>query len=351
MYLKHIVKEDESGRTAEYILRQKLAVSNRLCKRIRDERALKSNGVHIFNKAIVSAGDILEVNYFEDNEPRENLQLNVNIEVLFEDEWYIIVNKPPLLPTHPRFPGDPALTTVLSDYNLRASNRLDTGTSGIVVLAKNAYAHDLITKVPMHKIYIGLVHDIVKPADGIFNAPIGREEGTIIFRKVREDGKAAKTHYRSLASWEDNKVTLLAYLLETGRTHQIRVHNRYFGHPMVGDQFYGWEQTYRFKAEVHDGKTGYYLQRDDRNFKDASLERDFQALKINRELQRQFLHAYILCLNHPITQEKLFIKADIADDLSRLLDKLQKGSEQNIDYSKITELLEIKVSANVVAED
>lgn len=348
MYLKYKVDSKYDGKTAQFILKNELGLSTRMCNKIKLNQALKRNNLFCANKDFVEAGDTLEVELNFPNELVGNIENPYNIDVVFEDEWYVIVNKPALLPTHPRFYGDDGLSTILSEYKLYPANRLDVGTSGLVIMAKNPYAQDMISKISIQKIYLAMSHNFLPEKSGVINEPIGREENTIIFRKVSTQGKNALTHYRVLAEWEKNKVSLIAFLLETGRTHQIRVHCRYVGCPLVGDQFYGWEQTYRYTKEIREnGKLGYYLKKDNRDYHDASLARDFEALKLNRELQRQFLHAYILNFNHPITGEALHLKAKLAEDLEKLLHQVQECEEKSIKYEKIHELLQIKVEPSV----
>lgn len=347
MYLKHEVSTEDNAKTAEFVLRKNLRISRKLSKKIRNNRALTKNGEWCLNKDLVFTGDILEVHLHEENELVGPVENKSNIEIVLEDENYLIVNKPPFLPTHPRFYGDPALTTELSDFDLHAASRLDTGTSGLVILAKNSHAHNLISQTPIDKIYLGLVHGEM-PERGSIEEPIGRERDTIILRKVREDGKEAITHYRRLAYWPEAEASLMSYKLETGRTHQIRVHSRYLNHPLVGDEMYGWEQTFRFAKEYReDGKLGYFLQADDRSFNDPTFARDFTALELNRELKRQFLHAYLLKFIHPFTGEEIKIIAKPYEDLQKLLDIMQSRNYIQYIDSAIDELLEIETVANV----
>lgn len=348
MYLNYKVESIYDGKTAQFILKNELGLSTRMCNKIKINQGLKRNNRFCTNKDLVETGDVLEVELNFPNELIGNIENPYNIEVIFEDEWYVIVSKPALLPTHPRFYGDDGLSTILTKYKLYPANRLDVGTSGLVIMAKNPYAQDMISKTPIKKIYLAMTHNHFPEKAGVITAPIGREENTIIFRKVTSEGKSTLTHYRVLAEWERYKASLVAFLLETGRTHQIRVHSRYLKCPLVGDQFYGWEQTYRYSKEIREnGKLGYYLNADSRNYHDPSITRDFEALKLNRELQRQFLHAYILEFNHPITGKALYLKAELTNDLKILLSKMQKNETETLHYEKIDELLQIEVEPSV----
>lgn len=347
MYISYKVKPEDAGKRAETILKNKLHFSNKFCKRIRNNSALRNNGEWFHNKAKVKTGDFLEVDYTEEDELTGPVENMAGFEIVYEDEWLVIVNKPANLPTHERFPGDKSLLSGISNKNLRACNRLDRGTSGLVILAKNAYMQNLIQHTEIKKLYLALVHGIFSPEDGTISYPIGREEHTIIFRKVRADGKEAITHYRTLESFADSKASLVAFLLETGRTHQIRVHSRYEGHPLVGDNMYGWEQTVRYKPEIHDGKLSYRLQADHRDFRDETVARDFEALALDREIHEQFLHAYILEFTHPLSKEHLKLKAKLPRAKANLLAKLRAHNDSKFKEEKLEELLNIEVGPSL----
>ncbi len=346
MYFKHIVDEKDHKKSAEFVLRNRLNMSRKFTKKIRHQRGLTVNGNFALNKDLLAAGDLIEVNVEEDDELIGNASNPHNIEIIFEDEWYLVINKPPFISSHPKHKSDIGINTIMDEKILHAANRLDTDTSGLMVLTKNSHAHDRFSKTPVNKIYLALVHGEF-PESGLIDEPIGREEHTIIFRKVREDGQSSQTYFERLAYWPKFKASLVAFKLATGRTHQIRVHSRYINHPLVGDNYYGWEQTVRSITEIREGKTGYYLKDEDRNFTDPSMQRDFEALALNRELKRQFLHAYILEFTHPLTEENLFLKANLYNDLDKLINKLQAADYQKINSEKIRNLINIETEANV----
>ena len=144
MYLKYKVDSIYDGKTAQFILKNELGLSTRMCNRIKVNQGLKRNNKFCTNKDIVETDDILEVELDFPDELIGNIENPYDIEIIFEDEWYVIVSKPALLPTHPRFYGDDGLSTILTKYKLYPANRLDVGTSGLVIMAKNPYAQDMI---------------------------------------------------------------------------------------------------------------------------------------------------------------------------------------------------------------
>lgn len=162
------------------------------------------------------------------------------VPILGETDSYIVYNKPAHMPVHPsQGHHDDTLGNVFAaqfpHLPFRPVYRLDSGTSGICLIAKSAYAAKLL-QGSTQKTYFALVCGVLS-AGGTISAPIGREDGSVIRRCVRRDGKPAVTHYTPLR--HNARYTLLSLELETGRTHQIRVHMAYLGHPLAGDTLYG----------------------------------------------------------------------------------------------------------------
>lgn len=195
---------------------------------------------------------------------------DIDIEILYEDEDVIVVNKPQGMVVHPaagNYTGT-LVNALLGKCNLSSINgvirpgivhRIDKDTSGILVVAKNDVSHNnLAEQIKNHyvtRVYTALVEGIIKDDEGTINAPIGRHP---VERKrmavVSRNGRNAITHYRVLERYREN--TLIEARLETGRTHQIRVHMAYIGHPLVGDPVYGYKkQKYKLMGQALHAKT------------------------------------------------------------------------------------------------
>lgn len=238
----------EGGMRMSEYLKRKLGFSSSLVTKVKFG-GVTLNGEVVTMRATVNTGDVISVDFPE--EDSENLvPMDIPIEVLYEDEHILAVNKPRDMPTHPsRGNHLPTLANAVSAYLgepfvFRAVNRLDRGTSGIVIIAKNPLAAAQLGRAmkdrKFHKKYIATVSGIPKESHGIIDAPIARECEGNIKRVVREDGKRAITEYKVTKITEEGNA-LCEITLHTGRTHQIRVHFAHIGHPLVGDFLYGEE--------------------------------------------------------------------------------------------------------------
>lgn len=301
MYISYSVTPEDHGMSAQAVLKHRLFFSQVLLRKLKKYRALHVNGEFVLHKTTVQAGDLIEVDFTEEGELEGVLDNPGGIPILYEDAWLALVAKPPGLPSHPRFPGDPGLSTRLSSKRVHLINRLDLDTSGLTIIGKNPYAHDLMSRTPITKVYLALVHGIM-PDTGIIDLPIARKTGSIIEREVHLDnGQKAISHFVNVCTWPKQNVSLVGFRLETGRTHQIRVHAQYFGHPLVGDTLYGTEQS----SQVTKGQ----------------WDKD-QANSLNILLSRQFLHAYQLEFEHPILDKIISTTCDLPEDLRRVIDTL-----------------------------
>lgn len=226
---------------------------------------------------------------------------DITLEIVYEDEAVAVVNKPQGMVVHPSA-GHPNGTMVnalmyhvkdLSSINgvIRPGivHRIDKDTSGLLMVAKNDLAHESLAKQLKDKTslrkYVALVHGVIPHEKGTINAPIGRSKVNRKMQAVREDGKPAVTHFNVLERFND--FTLVELTLETGRTHQIRVHMKYIGYPLAGDPVYGPSKT----------------------------------LKGNG----QFLHAKLLGFTHPITGQKMVFEVPLPTIFEKTLEKLRKS--------------------------
>lgn len=294
-WITYIIPPEWNKRTVSDVLTGPLLLSNRMINRLTRSRGIRLNGKMPWLHRVVKTGDRLQVAL----RPRETSDLQpekVPFGVCYEDPDWIVVDKPAGVTVHPTRPDERGtLVHGLLYYwqtnhalagKPRPIHRLDRHTSGLLLVAKNAYAHQVMDRQlrqnRMHRTYWAVVHGAIPhPNEGTIDAPIAREAGHTTRRRVDASGEAAVTHYRVRDRSE--KATLLQIKLVTGRTHQIRVHLSHMGHPLIGDKLYG-------------GST--------------------------HLLRRQALHAQELEFPHPFTGEKIHITSPLPPELSALVKRL-----------------------------
>ncbi|MBB6676814.1 RluA family pseudouridine synthase [Cohnella lubricantis] len=251
------------------------------------------------NKGLVLQGSKLRLQLFPAEErdfPSDWMELNV----LYEDDFTLVVNKPSGIEVHPSEKGQRrTLAHAVAAYyemsnqdvRVRHIHRIDKETTGPVLYAKNEFAHYQYDKEMREKkierIYLALAEGMLSQDRGTINKPIGQDRHHSTKRRVSETGDSAVTHYEVVERFADH--TLVRLRLETGRTHQIRVHLSAIGHPLAGDGLYG-------------GKRGL--------------------------ISRQALHGEQLLWHHPWTNELLSARAPLPDDFSAALDKLREREQQ-----------------------
>ena len=291
--LTHTVLPEEDGRMVKGILRGSLQLSYTLLKSLKwRENAILLNGQSVHVNVIVHAGDVVSVALSE-RTPREDLYREnaAAPDIVYEDEDLLVLNKPAGVAMHPKADdaSAPSLAAMLTGYLGEGSvphfvSRLDKGTSGLLIAAKSGYVHDRLRRAlhssELRREYRAVAVGQVTPPCGVIDAPIGRADGSIIRRCVREDGLVSRTEYEVLQTTE--RFTLLRLRPETGRTHQLRVHMAYLGHPLAGDWLYGTE---------------------DKNL-----------------IARPALHSYELWFTQPVTGQEMHFTAPIPQDMQRLLE-------------------------------
>ena len=254
------VSEDYDGRTVKDWL-YKNNISRALITRLKkSERGITVNGSHVTVRYILRAGDMLELE-LADRAGDENSALiptEMPLDIIYEDDELIAVNKPAFMPTHPSLGHfTDTLANGLAYYFksrgipfvFRAVNRLDRDTSGVVLAAKNQYAASelsaLMQSGRIHKTYIAALNGCPEPASGEIHVPIRRREETIILRETCSSGapgaKDAITRYETLCSGDGASIVRAEPI--TGRTHQLRVHFAHTGAPIIGDGLYGSAET------------------------------------------------------------------------------------------------------------
>lgn len=241
---------------------------------------------------ILRAGDVLTIQLLEDVSSENIVPMNLALDIIYEDEDILIVNKAANTPIHPSQGNyDNTLANAVAYYyqqkgesfTYRCINRLDRDTTGLLIVAKHMYSasllSDMVGKREIHREYLAIATGEV-PEIGTVIAPIGRVDGSTIERHVDEElGDYACTHYQRLAY--NNGYSLVSLKLETGRTHQIRVHMKHIGHPLPGDFLYN---------------------------------PDYSVIK------RQALHSHRLVFKHPITGESLEFVADLPMDMKKIIE-------------------------------
>lgn len=241
MKIKYVVDIDNI-KLKDYLKIQGL--SRNLLKKVRISDIAYVNGNLVKNYYVVNKGDIIEIDYNESL--NEDFKANdIPLDILYEDEYLLIVNKPANLAIQPskRHQEDNLISSIKRYYlekgidsNIHIVTRLDFSTSGIVLIAKNGYIHNLLNNAKFTKKYICKVHGKFDVLEGSYDDPIRRVEDINIKRWVFEDGKEAHTLYKVLVN---DDVSIVDVRILTGRTHQIRVHFAYHNHPLVGDKLYG----------------------------------------------------------------------------------------------------------------
>ncbi len=251
--LTHIVTAQEEGKTVDTLLRHVLCLSSGSIRRAKGaENGITLDGCLVFTNALVHEGQTLSILVGEANPPLDLLLTPGPLSILYEDADLLVVDKMAPLPVHPG-PGnlDRSLGNYLMHYyktreisaRFHPVNRLDAGTSGLLTIAKHPHAHERLQSF-LHgggfsRTYLAVCEGVPTPPAGTIALPIGRREGSVLRREVSPTGAPAVTHYR--LHFTDGKRSLLALGLETGRTHQIRVHLSHLGHPVTGDFLYGTE--------------------------------------------------------------------------------------------------------------
>lgn len=240
--------------TLQSYLREKCGVSRRLLQKLKNrEGGITRNGEFIRTVDEVSDGDVIVLNCGESGDIEPNGELKADI--VFENENMVIFNKPSGMPVHPsvRHRRDTLANLFAHLYphlTFRSVNRLDKDTSGLCLTAKDPYSANLLQK-KCRKVYFAAAEGIITES-GVIDAPIARERESIITRCVRSDGQRAVTRYEPIMHGRGH--TLLKIDLETGRTHQIRVHFAYIGHPLAGDELYGGSREFIGRQALHCGK-------------------------------------------------------------------------------------------------
>lgn len=282
------ISESDHGLRIEQFLRRRGYSRQNLTELKKMPDSIQVNGLNCILKKTLSPGDELAVRIQETDSSEKIPAVNIPLRIIYEDEDILVVDKPAGLPMHPSMKNyHYSLANGLvwyyqqqkESFVFRCANRLDRDTSGLTVVAKHMLSANILSGMGYrHEIereYLAIVRGNVLPPSGTIDAPLSRMEGSIIERKVDfEHGERALTHYRVVE--EKNGHSLVSLRLETGRTHQIRIHLKYLGFPLVGDYLYNPDMEY---------------------------------------ISRQALHSCRLRFVHPITKERMTFRAPLPEDM------------------------------------
>ncbi len=287
------VSADEPQRLKEFL--KEKGISRRIIGRTKFHGgAFLVNDREVRVREMLKPGDLVQLK-LPAEEPNPNLAtIEGPLDILFEDEHYLLINKPVGLISvpSPAHRGDTVASRVKSylieqGYRhqvVHVVTRLDRYTSGVMLIAKNTLAHSMMGQLlderKLEKYYQAIAEGELEKETDLIDAPIARSEDSIIERRVHESGKPSLTEYKKIKSLSGN-LTLVHLALHTGRTHQIRVHMSHIGHPLVGDDLYGGSKAL---------------------------------------LNRQALHCYQLKFIHPFTGEELEISAPLPEDMQKIVD-------------------------------
>lgn len=290
--IDYIIDKDSAGLRVEQFLRRKRYSGQNLSEIKRMPKSILVNGVHYYMRQELSTGDHLQVRICETKNSEKIPPTNLPLNIIYEDEDLLVLNKPAGMPIHPSLNNyTNSIANALAYYFqsqgkpfiFRCCNRLDRDTSGLTIVSKHLVSGSILSDMTkyreVYREYLAIARGSVTPSEGTIQAPLGRKEGTIIERTVDwEHGEDAVTHYKVVK--EANGHSLVSLRLETGRTHQIRIHMKYLGYPLIGDYLYNPDMEY---------------------------------------MTRQALHSHHMEFTHPITGEHMSFTAPLPEDMARVM--------------------------------
>ena len=294
MKLSYIIEPTEHFDNIKEVLKTKFQISDRLLLKLKKEQKIWINQDNQFIWKPLKVNDKIEISIDFEEENNHIPATKMNLDILYEDEAYLIVNKPDGIPVHPSMDHyEDSLSNGIKYYfdtislhkKIRPVNRLDKNTSGIVIFAKNEYVQEQLIRQmkenTFKKDYIAICNGIFQEKTGIINLPIARKENSIIERCIdKEQGSPSITHYEILKEVKNQNYSIVKCKLETGRTHQIRVHMQAIGHSLLGDTLYGASSLL---------------------------------------IDRQALHACQVKFIHPVTKQNVIYTAPIPKDMQKLI--------------------------------
>ena len=305
MFEFKITEENNTFFNIKELLKSYYNMSDKLIAKLKRYKRIFKNGVPAYVTAILDINDIVTIDLNFDEETDNIESINHKLDIIYEDDYMLIINKEAGYPIHPsNMHHDDTISNFVKYYfetnnikrKIRPVNRLDKDTSGITIFAKSDYIQDMLIKQMKENIfkkeYLAITEGIFTEKEGLISAPIARKDGSIIEREINfnEDPSLgidykpypAETLYKVIAENQKDNLSLVNYTLLTGRTHQIRLHSKYKGAPLLGDYLYN---------------------------KESDL------------ISRQALHSFKITFIHPITKKPLEFTAKLPDDMENIITK------------------------------
>ncbi|MBD9203551.1 MAG: RluA family pseudouridine synthase [Clostridiales bacterium] len=288
--LTHTVIEAEAGQPVKQLLLHLWGISGSFLSRLKFRQAITVNGAPVTVRFVPRPGDVLAADISDLPGEHPHIRpVDFPLDILYEDEDLLLINKPAGIAVHPAALTEETATIAgaaahyLHSESFHAVNRLDRGTTGVMAVAKTGFIHArcmaMLHTDDFRREYRAVCEGIPSPAEGDIDLPIGRAESSLLKRQADPLGQPAHTHYEVLAASQGR--ALLRLTPTTGRTHQLRVHMAAIGHPLTGDWLYGTE--------------------------DRAL------------IARPALHSYHLRMMHPLTGTTIDVTAPLPEDIQRLL--------------------------------
>ncbi|MEK3733911.1 MULTISPECIES: RluA family pseudouridine synthase [Paenibacillus] len=335
--IAYTVPDKDGGMLLKTVLQQRMGISRKLLSRLKlTEQGIQLNGKRVYISEKVKPGDLVEIR-MQQEVSDDILPQPMTLDILYEDDHLLVVNKEAGIivhPTHGHYTGTLANGIVHYwqsrgwKYRFRAIHRLDQETSGVLAIAKNPFVHQHVSEQmiagTVDKRYLALVHNAPDPAVGTVDGPIDRDPEEPHRRIITADGYPSLTRYEVREEYDG--ASLVALKLETGRTHQIRVHMTSIGCPLIGDRMYR-HPLYSSRGIDGPGKADTSLQvegMDDSRAEAASSPALARVMALDESISRQALHAASLTLVHPMTREQMTFSAPMPEDMAALQQRLQQ---------------------------
>ena len=295
MDLVYKVNDLSKYKNVRQVLKNEFNISNRLITKLKQNKFICLNDKVTYLDKELAVGDII-ICKIDFNETSENIiPTKMDLTIIYEDDYLLVVDKPANMAVHPSILHyENSLSNGIKYYfdsiglkrKIRPVNRLDRDTTGLVVFAKNEYIQECLVRQmktgTFYKEYVTILEGILDKPEGTINAPIARKAGSIIERCIAKSGENAISHYEVINSDIKKKLSLVKFVLETGRTHQIRLHSKYIGHPILGDTLYG---------------------------------------KPSKLINRQALHSHKISFIHPVTKKRINLLSAIPNDIHKIIKK------------------------------